>query len=128
LANLYYDVDTGTEFSPYVGFGLGINYLKTSVNLDGVYTNQDTETFLSGRSADSAYDLTWQLSAGVSYLLADNWNLDVGYRYSDLGKLDTLTVGKIIKIEDSGLVAFSTTKSSIELKSHEFLVGLRYSF
>jgi opacity protein-like surface antigen len=67
LGNLWYDVDTGSSFTPYVGGGVG--YGHTVVTSDGV----DQEMTSSG--------WLYQLGAGVRVAAADNIALDLGYRY-----------------------------------------------
>lgn len=84
MANVYYDIDTGTKFTPYVGAGLGYAKVKGSLSLSGVSESMDDNNF------------AWQVGAGASYALNSNVSLDAGYRYVDYGdftkdevKLDT---------------------------------------
>ena len=67
LGNLWYDIDTGTGFTPYVGGGLGVGY-----------------TELTSDSSDdniNATGLVYQLGAGVTVAMTDSLALDLGYRY-----------------------------------------------
>ena len=61
--NLYYDIRTGTKFTPYVGGGLGLAFLGVR---DGF------REALVGDSGSSSRDVTnfaWNVSAGVAYAL-----------------------------------------------------------
>lgn len=102
MLNAYYDIDTGTKFTPYVGAGIGMARLKAKIaDSDGVSFSKNKTSF------------AWQIGAGVSYAMTDNLSLDAGYRYVDSGDVT-------IKNEDE--------KYKFESNSHEFLLGLRYSF
>lgn len=73
LGNLWYDVDTGTSFTPYVGGGVGWSH---NVLTDGV----DEET-ISG--------FVYQLGAGVRFAATENIGFDLGYRYRVLPSAGT---------------------------------------
>ena len=101
MLNAYYDINTGTKFTPYVGAGIGYSHLKAKIH-DVDYSE-----------SKSANNFTWQIGAGVSYALTDNLALDAGYRYTDAGDVKLHT-------EDS--------VNKFEAQSHEFLLGARYTF
>ena len=103
--NTYYDINTGTKFTPYVGVGLGVARLKAKE------INQGKSTYISGKK--DATNFAWQIGAGVNYALTDNWSVDLGYRYLDEGH---------VKYEDA------QGSNKFEAKSHEFLLGARYTF
>lgn len=67
LGNLWYDIETGSGFTPYVGGGLGVGY--TELTADG----SDDKI--------SATGLVYQLGAGVKVAVTDSLALDLGYRY-----------------------------------------------
>lgn len=69
LGNVWFDLDTGTGFTPYVGGGLGAGFVSAEggVGLDTVD--------LSG------WGWAYQVGAGVKFDVADNIALDLGYRY-----------------------------------------------
>jgi opacity protein-like surface antigen len=67
LGNLWYDVDTGTSFTPYIGGGVGYGY-----------------DVITGDVADSdgtTSGLLYQLGGGVRFAAMDNIGLDLAYRY-----------------------------------------------
>lgn len=109
FANVYYDIETGTAFTPYVGGGLGMSWNHTKS------TGTILATGVEGAAMrQTANNFAWNIGAGCAYDLTANWKLNAGYRYVDLGKV---TWG------DS-----STSMSSTDITSHEVLLGLRYQF
>lgn len=108
FANVYYDFETGTAFTPYVGGGLGMawNHTKATGTVIATGVTQDYKN-----TKDS---FAWNVGAGCSYDLSANWKLNAGYRFVDLGKV---TWG------DS-----ATSLASTDITSHEVLLGLRYQF
>lgn len=65
LGNLYFDFDTGSSFTPYLGAGAGYGWADVS-------GGSDLEGF------------TFALMAGVGFDLSDHLTFDVGYRFRDL--------------------------------------------
>lgn len=65
LGNLWYDFENDTDFTPYLGAGVGYGY---------------NETGAEGENYESS-GLLYQLGGGVKFDVADNIALDVGYRY-----------------------------------------------
>jgi Opacity protein and related surface antigens len=108
FVNAYYDIETGTAFTPYVGGGLGMawNHTKATGTVIATGATQDFR-----KTTDS---FAWNLAAGCAYSLSDNWKLNAGYRYVDLGKV----------VWGSG----TTQLTSDDLTAHEVTVGLRYQF
>ena len=101
LVNFYYDLDMGHRITTYVGVGIGFAHHDIS--------GDDT--------SDSDTSFAWALMAGVDIDLRDSWKLDIGYRYLDMGDGsfdDKKSPGRKFIIDD--------------IESHEFRVGLRYSF
>lgn len=113
MANIYYDFDTKTKFTPYIGGGLGYAHVKTKVSLP--------DNGISQSSSDG--NLAWQLGAGVSYTLTDNISIDAGYRYTDYGSVKDSFQRNVepFKAKFDG-------SSKYDVSSHEFLLGLRYNF
>jgi outer membrane immunogenic protein len=108
FANAYYDIKTGTAFTPYVGAGLGVAWIRQKAS----------SSFVGGVIDDDSYNTTnlaWNLGAGIGYALTENVVLDLGYRYTSFGDA---------KDVQSGSLNFRAK----ELKSHEALLGVRYQF
>lgn len=113
MVNLYYDIDTGTKFTPYVGAGLGYARVESKISLQ--------QQGVSEKSKDN--NLAWQIGAGVSYAMTDNISFDAGYRYTDYGNVKDSYKMDIPPFKGS---FDASSKSSIT--SHEFLLGARYAF
>ncbi|MBR5598903.1 MAG: porin family protein [Alphaproteobacteria bacterium] len=95
---VYYDFLPYTWFTPFVNAGIGYTKNKLSIrnNIYGV-----------GYSAKNN-DFTWSVGAGISAKITNRLNMDIGYRYYDMGDgLDTLN-GKT------------------EVDAHEIYMGARY--
>lgn len=133
LFNIYYDFDTRSRFTPYLGAGLGWVDHKTST---GSFT--DSCGCLSTIDSGSKSSVAGALMAGVAINLtgrgpaagtgegggdtARNLYLDLGYRFLYLGDAETGAVKAVLPVPVT--VAEDPTVSSIH--AHEFRVGLRY--
>ena len=98
MANVYFDYLTCTPWTPYVGAGMGVSYLKVD---DGDY-------------AKSVHTLGWQVMGGLTYDINSHWALDAGYRYADLGRVRGHFGGdEVVKVS---------------ARDHEIMFGARYTF
>lgn len=93
MFNIYYDFSPYTWFTPYISAGIGV----TNLEYNFVYPN--------GSDSYDKSNFTWSLGAGVSAKMTNRFNIDVGYRYFDMGKM-----GKG------------------EITNHEVYAGVRYVF
>ncbi len=114
MFNAYYDIDTGTKFTPYVGAGIGAVRLKTVSKVMYHHTN----TVIS--YGKSKTNFAWQIGAGVSYAATNNIAVDLGYRYIDNGGY---TFSNRYDPREG-----DTSKEKLETTSHEFYLGVRYAF
>ncbi|MEQ1653025.1 MAG: porin family protein [Hyphomicrobium sp.] len=135
LANLYYDFDSGSRFTPYIGVGLGFTRNKTtegSVETCGCTTaiiEEGNDTSVAGaamagfsmrlrggeQQVGSFKDGPMTVSSGRAL------HLDVGYRFMYLGSVET---GAIVHTGGGTTIAEDPTVDDIH--SHELRVGLRY--
>ena len=67
MVNGYYDVDTGSSWSPYIGAGLG--WAKLDLNTPALPFSDNDNVF------------AYQFMAGVTYAITDKWSVDGQYRY-----------------------------------------------
>lgn len=101
LANVFYDIKTGTPVTPYVGGGVGIS----SVNIErGTSSNG---TLLWTKDDDTVF--AYQAAVGVGLAAGKNVIVDIGYRY--FGTQD---------------VQFDLSEA--EFSSHNIMVGARFMF
>lgn len=106
MLNGYFDFNTGTAFTPYVGAGLGYARLKNTFSLKG--------DGLDGSISKSKGNFAWQVGAGVSYAVNSNVDIDLAYRFMDYGKVKhDLGDGDNLKVKQRG---------------NEFSLGVRYNF
>ena len=78
LGNLWYDIDTGTVFTPYVGGGAGVGF----ADADTEFNDQDYG-YGNGNAG-----FAFQLGAGAKFNLTENIALDVGYRFKGILDVD----------------------------------------
>lgn len=64
LANVYYDVKTGTLVTPYAGVGAGVGFVGGDTNF------------------------AWNLRAGLAVDITDSIKADLGYRYVQMGEVN----------------------------------------
>lgn len=86
LANVYYDfLGLKTPLQPYLGAGIGYGFVQSKLNNTGPISASN----FSGSNSVFAY----QAAGGVTYNFAENYALNLGYRYigtthaSELGQL-----------------------------------------
>ena len=115
--NAYYDIDTGTPFTPYLGGGLGMAFKHAKISADVSRTEAGMTG--SGGESKSKYDTTfaWNLGAGVAYAITENVSADLGYRFIHTG-YSSLKMGSgadRVKVGSSPYI-------------HEFYLGARFTF
>ncbi|MDR0734876.1 MAG: outer membrane beta-barrel protein [Elusimicrobiota bacterium] len=110
--NAYYDINTGSAFVPYVGFGLGFANIHASPDYDN--------TVQSFGGSAKLNQFIWNAGLGAGYVLNDHITFDLGYRYTNIG-----TVTGYVKYDDT-----RTYNKEIggKLATHEVLLGVRYTF
>jgi opacity protein-like surface antigen len=103
LVNGYYDIPTGSNFTPFITAGIGLARVDVNdLTVPGLRMapfNGD-DTVLAG-----------QVGAGVSYALNEKLNVDLKYRYFMTDNLE-----------------FSRGNTLDGLTSHNVYLGVRYSF
>lgn len=120
MANLYYDVNTGTKFTPFIGAGAGMAHVKVASTAQGLV---EKEAFSIGGSA-SDNNFAWNVGAGLAYNISDSIALDIMYRYTDLGSVkstDTIAMGDLLK-------RTLATDAKFDVATHEVMFGARYRF
>ncbi|WP_319775131.1 outer membrane protein [Breoghania sp.] len=112
MLNAYADLGTVHGFTPYLGAGIGVSYLRAT---DIRFNNGNG---LTGKYDDHGrFNLAWALMAGTTYEVTPNLMIDAGYQFRSLGKAKS---GRIYG-----------TKNRIEYEdiyAHEMRVGMRYNF
>ena len=109
MANGYYDFENKSKFTPYLGGGIGLTRVKND------YINLPFPEYNLSKSDNH---FTWSTSIGVSYNVVNSVDLDLSYRYVDLGKFK---FGKDFK-------EFDSEETSFKLNSQDYALGIRYTF
>ena len=114
FANIYFDFHNKTDFTPYIGGGMGAARLKASTKF-----STNGSSYLASMYRDMGFDksettwnFAWNVGAGVAYTMTESISLDLGYRYADFG---SMTIVKGIN-------------DKYDITGHEVLLGARFSF
>lgn len=101
----YVDLPQTSGWNWYLGGGLGVakHRARTEYAMPGA----------SHYSSRTQNEFSWMGIVGAQYAMDDSWSIDVSYRYTDLGRIET---GR----SDLGQVL------SREYFSHDLLFGLSY--
>ena len=117
MANGYVDLGTWAGLTPYIGAGVGF-----ANNKSGMFT--DTALGLSGggfSTGASKTNFAWAGMAGLSYAVSQNLKLEMGYRYLNLGSVNS---GAII-CQPVG-IACPQEVQKFKLASHDLRIGMRW--
>ncbi len=104
MGNVYYDIATGTRFTPYVGAGIG----PAVVTADKIRT-------VNGHTVDSSrVAFAYQGIVGVSTAIDDHWSIGTDYRY--------------YRTTDVSFKADNADRAKTENAAHTAMVTVRYTF
>jgi len=108
LANVYADLGTWWGFTPYVGAGAGVAYMRT-------VEFYDYNSLVMPHEKQNEWNFAWAAIAGMSYRIGANLLADASYRYLSLGDAVTAVnaAGNQLTVKD--------------LTAHEFRIGVRYN-
>ena len=125
LANVYYDFDLRSHFTPYIGVGVGVARNTTTagvVALSGCQTNTCSADF----DGATKWSAAGALMAGFTARLHDRVHLDAGYRFLYLGDAHTGDIRITRAVVTPGAPTASPDPIVHDLSAHEFRVGLRF--
>ena len=110
LVNLFYDIDLGPNWRPFVGLGVGWARNTSDVLRTPLIAGPSEER------KDTSDNVAWTAGFGVVYRLSDTWRLELAYRYIDLGTIEMgpYNNGTIIEAED--------------YVSHDIFLGVQFRF
>jgi outer membrane immunogenic protein len=112
MFNTLWDYENHTKFTPYLGVGLGWAEHKAETTRSNGSTIRPEAT---ANIETTTGNFIWSLMLGTKYSFAKNWNIDLGYRYADLGDVDMGPFANGGKVET-------------EYVSHDFTIGVNYFF
>lgn len=122
LLNAYYDIKTGTEWTPYVGAGIGFAFIDAKSK--GNVSISDGQTFGTSSSSNMNSNLAWNVGAGLGWDATDFMTVDLGYRFVGLGE----SKGSSSSVSDN-LGNSGTFRGRVnEMYMHQVMLGLRFTF
>jgi opacity protein-like surface antigen len=121
MANAYIDLGTWWCITPYIGAGVGgaFNHI-TGVQDNGIISN-GTVGFGYASSDSWSTNLAWNVQAGLTYNVTNNFKVDFNYRFLSLGSPQTAVVACQNTPNCPG--AFYTLR---DITSQDFRIGLRW--
>ncbi len=109
-ANIFYDFTPLGRFKPYIGAGMG--WARNTSEVDRVP--------LAGTAKEEREDakdnFSWSVMTGVMFRMSEAWQFEVGYRYIDLGEVE------------SGPFQDNTVMTADSYVSHDLILGWVYRF
>jgi len=109
MANVFWDIDTGTKWTPSLGAGLGV----VQVTFDDV-SDADGPLF-----DETETGVGFQMGIGVGYALTEALTLSLDYRFF---------VAFVSPTADLGQPGIGGEEFNMEYTNSAFLLGLRYQF
>ena len=80
MANVWYDINVGQKWKPYIGGGAGWARRTVDGAFEVTHTAFDSSFYGHGFNVTES-GFAWQLGAGVNYEIQDGVHLGLGYRY-----------------------------------------------
>lgn len=109
LSAVYYPMESGSVFQPYVGLGLNYTWF-----FDTELTSEAEGQGFNGLDMDDSWGLAYQV--GADYMLTDNLMLNAQVRYIDIDTTGTTHLGAA-KVE-----------VDVDVDPFVYMVGLGYKF
>ena len=124
LVNGYVDLGTWYHLTPYVGAGVGaaINRMSGVTDHNEIGFGQPA----GASAANTKTNFAYAFMAGVAYDIAPNLKLDFGYRYVDMGRLQS---GQINCYGGTSVCGDNSREvQTYHLTAQDVRIGLRYAF
>lgn len=121
----YVDLPRVWRVRPFLGAGLGASHNRSAAmdyRFPGLSSEAATVT-----PGGSQLDLAWLATFGAALPLTQTLTLDVSYRYSDLGNMET-DEGEATIIRSSGTFPLNIGGTEAPLVTDSVTVSLRYRF
>jgi opacity protein-like surface antigen len=126
MANAYLDLGTWWCITPYVGAGVGGAYNRiTGITDTGYISGPGTSAFGFSSADTGNWNLAWNVQAGLTYNVSNNFKVDFSWRYLNLGSPNTAEV----LCGASGCGTGNGPRASYtlnNLSSQDFRIGLRW--
>lgn len=119
FVNAYYDFHNQSRFTPYLGAGAGLAFVRSKgcIDIKGTTDGWPGSSTGGHTKTNFAYNAT----AGVSYALTKSIDLDLAYRFADLGKARS-------GAGDIDCYGGSYNNQAKHIYMHQVQLGVRFSF
>lgn len=135
MVNLWYDIETGSDWTPYVGGGFGLIRIdQGGISYDNNRLAEEIATMLARQRhpqapavqfpdgfvpepSDTDTAFAYQFGVGIGYALSDTATLQIGYRMQILNGL-----------EFTGMNNTGSVRAETDLRAHFLEIGIRYRF
>ncbi len=114
MVNVLLDIPTGSFWRPYVGGGVGVSFNVSHVS------NAPIEEPEGSTDQHINASFAWSLQAGLHFRWSRNWAIQAGYRFSNLGRIDTGTLAQNVAAGDRFV--------GEDFTAHDILLGINYMF
>ena len=121
LANAYVDLGTWWCLTPYIGAGVGGAFNRISGVQDNGINSDGTVGFGFASGDTWSTTLAWDVQAGLTYNVTNNFKVDLNYRFLSLGSPQTGVV--LCQNAPNCPGAFYTLR---DMTSQDFRIGVRW--
>jgi opacity protein-like surface antigen len=122
MANAYVDLGTWWCLTPYLGAGVGAAYDRISGVQDIGPLPPGTVGFGYTYQDSSNWNLAWNVQAGLTYNVSDNFKIDFSWRYLDMGSPQSSN----IFCQNTSTTAPCNFFTLKDMTSQDFRIGLRW--
>ena len=137
-----WEIAPGRRARPYLGAGLGITDYRLSGYVQRFPEPDDSQSYLrrgpggeipfTALPGGSGQNFTWMLTAGIAIPISGSTVLDLSYRYTDAGEIQT-DIGDIavVRYREDGTrreIPIPINETSADYRIHSILVALRFQF
>jgi opacity protein-like surface antigen len=122
LANAYVDLGTWWCLTPFIGVGIGgARNTISGIQDNGIIGSNGSVGFGYSNGDNSAWNLAWDVQAGLTYNVNNNLKIDLSWRYLNLGS----PMSAVVNCQNTSPCpgAFYTFK---DMTSQDFRIGFRW--
>ncbi len=122
MANAYIDLGTWWCLTPFIGAGVGGAYDRISQVSDIGPLPNGTIGFGFTQQDSAGWNLAWNVQAGVTYNVSDNFKVDFSWRYLDMGSPQSAN----IFCQNTGSTNSCNFFNLKDITAQDFRIGLRW--
>jgi opacity protein-like surface antigen len=122
MANAYLDLGTWWCLTPYFGGGIGTAYDRISGVQDIGPLPPGTVGFGYTYADSASWNLAWNVQAGLTYNVSDNFKIDFNWRYLNMGS----PLSADIYCQNTGTTTPCNSFTLKDVSSNDFRIGLRW--